>query len=105
MTIPTQNLHIPPEKGLQLLDGKKAEQLVRYRKGNYKSRDTLKRHWQDQDAAGFYEGPHRSEADFQIFIQGRMIFLPYFRDYVNTNITINNIADMQAVRQSSEAAA
>lgn len=30
---PAQNLHISIEKGLQLLDGKKAEQLVRYRAG------------------------------------------------------------------------
>jgi len=33
---PTQNLHINLKKGLQVLDGKKAEQLVRYRKGNLK---------------------------------------------------------------------
>jgi len=33
---PTQNLHIDLKKGMQLLDGKKAEQLVRYRKGNKK---------------------------------------------------------------------
>ena len=33
---PTQNLHINLKKGKQLLDGKKAEQLVRYRKGNKK---------------------------------------------------------------------
>lgn len=31
---PDQNLHIHLKKGVQLLDGKKAEQLVRYRKGN-----------------------------------------------------------------------
>lgn len=31
---PTQNLHIHLNKGRQLLDGAKAEQLVRYRKGN-----------------------------------------------------------------------
>lgn len=31
---PTQNLHINIKKGWQLLNGKKAEQLVRYRKGN-----------------------------------------------------------------------
>lgn len=30
---PEQNLHISVEKGLQILDGEKAEQLVRYRKG------------------------------------------------------------------------
>jgi LCP family protein required for cell wall assembly len=33
---PTQKLHIHLKKGMQLLDGKQAEQLVRYRKGNYK---------------------------------------------------------------------
>jgi len=33
---PTQNLHINLKKGMQRLDGKKAEQLVRYRKGNRK---------------------------------------------------------------------
>lgn len=32
---PTQDLHIRLNQGLQLLDGKKAEQLVRYRKGNF----------------------------------------------------------------------
>lgn len=31
---PDQNLHIHLNKGMQLLNGKKAEQLVRYRKGN-----------------------------------------------------------------------
>lgn len=31
---PTQNLHIHLRKGMQLLNGDKAEQLVRYRKGN-----------------------------------------------------------------------
>ena len=31
---PDQNLHIHLNKGMQLLTGKKAEQLVRYRKGN-----------------------------------------------------------------------
>ncbi|NJD01253.1 MAG: LytR family transcriptional regulator [Ruminiclostridium sp.] len=31
---PDQNLHIHLNKGIQLLTGKKAEQLVRYRKGN-----------------------------------------------------------------------
>jgi len=31
---PDQDLHIHLRKGLQLLDGKKAEQFVRYRKGN-----------------------------------------------------------------------
>ena len=31
---PTQDLHINLKKGLQVLDGKKAEQLIRYRKGN-----------------------------------------------------------------------
>lgn len=30
---PAQNLHISLEKGLQILDGEKAEQLIRYRKG------------------------------------------------------------------------
>ncbi len=33
---PLQNLHIHLSKGAQLLDGKKAEQYVRYRKGNNK---------------------------------------------------------------------
>jgi len=34
---PDQNLHIHLEKGRQMLDGKRAEQLVRYRKGNRKN--------------------------------------------------------------------
>lgn len=34
---PTQNLHINLQEGLQLLDGDKAEQLVRFRKGNNNS--------------------------------------------------------------------
>ncbi len=33
---PVQNLHIDIKKGEQLLDGEKAEQFVRYRKGNHK---------------------------------------------------------------------
>ncbi len=33
---PVQNLHIDIKKGKQILDGEKAEQLIRYRKGNNK---------------------------------------------------------------------
>ncbi len=38
---PTQNLHIHLKKGLQVLNGKKSEQLVRYRKGNVKGQGYL----------------------------------------------------------------
>jgi LCP family protein required for cell wall assembly len=89
---PTQNLHIHLKKGLQLLDGKKAEQLVRYRKGNYKKQ-------------GYIEGDIgriRMQQDFMKALIDQKLNFRYLskvddifailQDYVNTNITITDIA-------------
>ena len=89
---PTQGLHIRLNKGLQLLDGKKAEQLVRYRKGNYKGQ-------------GYTEGDIgriRMQQDFlNAFIDQKLKFryiskadelFSILEKYVKTNITLNDAA-------------
>lgn len=89
---PTQNLHIHLKKGLQQLDGKKAEQLVRYRKGNYRGQ-------------GYNEGDIgriKMQQDFMKALIDQKLNLRYIskaddifailQDYVKTNITISDIA-------------
>ncbi|NLK87449.1 MAG: LCP family protein [Clostridiaceae bacterium] len=89
---PTQNLHIHLKKGVQVLNGKKAEQLVRYRKGNYKGQ-------------GYTEGDIgriRMQQDFMKALIDQKLKLRYLSraddifailaDYVKTNITISDIA-------------
>lgn len=89
---PTQNLHIHLRKGMQVLNGKKAEQLVRYRKGNNKKQ-------------GYTEGDIG-----RISMQHKLIkalieqklnirYLPriqkifnILQEYVKTNITLADIA-------------
>ena len=96
---PTQDLYINLQKGQQLLDGKKAEQLVRYRKGNYKGQ-------------GYIEGDIgriRMQQDFikalidQKFnvwnVSKADDIFAILQDYVKTNITISDI-----VRYAGDAA-
>ncbi len=89
---PTQNLHIHLRKGMQLLDGRKAEQLVRYRKGNHSGQ-------------GYIEGDIgriKMQQDFIRALIDQKLNLRYMskaneifeivKDNVKTNITISDIA-------------
>ena len=88
---PTQNLYIHLRKGMQLLDGKKAEQLVRYRKGNYKGQ-------------GYTEGDIgriKIQQDFIKALIKQKVSLKYIsraddlfgilQEYVKTNIALTDI--------------
>lgn len=82
---PVQDLHIHLSKGLQLLDGKKAEQFVRYRKG-----------YVDADI-----GRIRAQHDFLKTLINQKLKFRYLskideifnllKDYVNTNIKLEDI--------------
>lgn len=89
---PTQNLHIHLKKGLQLLDGRKAEQLVRYRKGNYKKQGytegDIGRIKMQQD---FMRALIDQKLNFRYLSKADDIFA-ILQDYVKTNITIADIA-------------
>jgi len=87
---PTQNLHIHLRKGRQLLDGRKAEQLVRYRKGNF--------------GQGYQEGDIgriRMQHEFVKELVRQKLSLKYIskldelfaviKEHVSTNITLNDI--------------
>lgn len=88
---PTQNLRIRLQKGYQLLDGKKAEQLVRYRKGNR--------------GQGYTEGDIgriKIQQDFMKALISQKLNIRYIskasdifgilREYVKTNISIPDLA-------------
>ena len=88
---PTQDLYIHLRKGMQLLDGKKAEQLVRYRKGNFRGQ-------------GYTEGDIgriKMQQDFLKALIKQKMSLRYIsrvddiygilRKYVKTNITLTDI--------------
>ena len=88
---PTQDLYIHLRKGMQLLDGKKAEQLVRYRKGNAKGQ-------------GYTEGDIgriKMQQDFlKALIEQKMSFryisrvdelFETMQKYIRTNITLIDI--------------
>jgi len=88
---PTQNLHIHLRKGLQYLDGRKAEQLVRYRKGNYKGQG-----YTDGDI-----GRIKMQQDFiKTFISQKLNLrylsktddiLDILQEYARTDITLGDI--------------
>lgn len=88
---PTQDLHIHLRKGMQLLDGDKAEQLVRYRKGNVKGQ-------------GYTEGDIgriKIQQDFlKALVKQKMSFkyisrvdnlFEILQKYVKTNITLTDV--------------
>lgn len=88
---PTQNLHIRLNQGLQQLDGKKAEQLVRYRKGNFTGQ-------------GYTQGDIgriKMQQDFlNAFIDQKLKFryiskvdelFSILERYVKTNITLDDV--------------
>lgn len=89
---PVQGLHINLKKGLQVLDGKKAEQLVRYRKGNLRGQ-------------GYIEGDIgriRMQQDFIKALIDQKLNIRYIskaddifriiKDNVKTNIEISDAA-------------
>lgn len=88
---PTQNLHIHLRKGLQVLNGKKAEQLVRYRKGNFKGQGytegDLGRISMQQD---FMKALIRQKLDIRYLPRSQKIF-SILQKYVKTNITLADI--------------
>jgi LCP family protein required for cell wall assembly len=88
---PTQNLHIHLKKGPQLLDGKKAEQLIRYRKGNYRGQGytegDIGRIKMQQD---FMKALIDQKLNFKYLSKADDIFV-ILKDYVKTNITISDI--------------
>lgn len=88
---PTQNLHIHLRKGLQHLDGRKAEQLVRYRKGNYKGQGytegDIGRIKMQQD---FIKSLIEQKASLKYLSRADEIF-EIFQNYVKTNIALPDI--------------
>ncbi len=88
---PTQNLHIHLKKGLQVLNGKKAEQLVRYRKGNTKGQGytegDIGRIKMQQD---FMKALVRQKLNIRTLSKTAEIF-EILRQYVETNIEISDI--------------
>lgn len=88
---PTQNLHIHLRKGMQLLNGAKAEQLVRYRKGN-----AIGQGYSEGDI-----GRVKMQQDFMKALIKQKLSLRYIsrvdelfgilRKYIKTNITLADV--------------
>lgn len=100
---PSQNLHIHLKKGVQLLDGSKAEQLVRYRKGNYRGQGYI-----DGDI-----GRIRMQQDFIKALLAQKLSFRYLsradelfgllQKYVKTNVTLSDITQfLGSIRQVKE---
>lgn len=87
---PDQNLHIHLNKGLQRLNGKKAEQLVRYRKGNRQDEGYIDgdigRIRMQQD---FMKELLKQKLSWKYFAKADDIFA-IFKDYFHTNIEIRD---------------
>ena len=93
---PSQDLHINLEPGLQLIDGNKAEQLLRFRKNN-------KNQTYPEEYGGDDYGRMRTEREFiiatakqtiqakNVFKIGEIVDLVY--EYVDTNLSISAIKD------------
>lgn len=89
---PDQNLHIHLNKGFQKLNGKKAEQLVRYRKGNrhdegYTDGD-IGRIKMQQD---FLKALIKQKLNLKYFTKADDIFA-IFKEYFRTNIDISDFS-------------
>lgn len=88
---PTQNLHIHLKKGYQVLNGKKAEQLVRYRKGNIKgtgyTEGDIGRIEMQQD---FMKALIKQKLNIRYLSRSQDIF-GLLEKYVDTNITLADI--------------
>ncbi len=88
---PTQNLHIHLRKGLQILNGKKAEQLVRYRKGNrpgqgYTEGDLGRISMQQE----FMKALIKQKMNIRYLSRFKKIF-NILQQHVKTNITIADV--------------
>ena len=93
---PSQDLHINLEPGLQLIDGNKAEQLLRFRKNN-------KNQTYPEEYGGDDYGRMRTQREFiiatakqtiqakNVFKIGEIVDLVY--EYVDTNLSISAIKD------------
>ena len=93
---PTQDLHINLEQGLQLIDGNKAEELLRFRKNNNNQTYT-------EEYGGDDYGRMRTQREFiiatakqtlqakNVFKIGEIVDLVY--EYVDTNLSISAIKD------------
>lgn len=90
---PTQNLHIHLKKGRQLLNGYKAEQLIRYRKGNATgigySEGDIGRIKMQQD---FIKELIRQKLSFKYISKVDELFT-IIKDYVRTNIMLTDITN------------
>ncbi len=89
---PTQSLNIHLRKGLQMLDGKKSEQLVRYRKGNAKGQGytegDIGRIKMQQD---FMKALLEQKLNISTLPKAEEIF-DILKQYVKTNIKITDAA-------------
>jgi LCP family protein required for cell wall assembly len=97
---PTQNLHIHLKKGMQVLNGKKAEQLVRYRKGNHKGQG-----YTDGDIGRikmqqeFIRALISQKLNFGYISKADELF-DILQNYVKTNVNISDITQyMNSIRK------
>jgi len=89
---PTQDLHIHLKKGMQLLNGVKAEQFVRYRKGNLGqgySEGDIGRIKMQQD---FLKALIEQKLSIRYISRADELF-DILQKYVNTNLTFADIAN------------
>ncbi len=97
---PTQNLSIHLKKGLQVLNGSQAQQLVRFRKdnygGGYVNGDIDRLKVQQAFMRAFMEKALRSDVVFKNVLD----YLSAFNKYVSTNATIKDMANYASVLKS-----
>ncbi len=97
---PTQDLAIHLKKGLQVLNGSQAQQLVRFRKdnygGGYVNGDIDRLKVQQAFMRAFMEKALRSDVIFKNVFD----YLSAFNKYVNTNATIKDMANYASVLKS-----
>lgn len=97
---PTQDLYIHLKKGVQVLDGDKAQQLVRFRKDNYGhgyvNGDIDRIQVQQAFLKAFMAKALSSDTIFRNILQ----YMNAFNKYVTTNATINDMATYATVLKS-----
>lgn len=94
---PEQNLHIHLKKGKQVLDGEKAEQLVRYRKGNregqgYKDGDIGRIKTQQQFIKEFV----KQKLKMKYLLKADDIF-NILKDNMKTNVRVENVGEIAKI--------
>ena len=100
---PSQNLHINLQSGLQVLDGDKAEQLLRYRHGNLDKKTGKYLGTYPEEYGGNDYGRMRTQREFMIAtvkqtIQAKNILkikdiIDIAYEYVETNLSVSAIKD------------